>query len=137
MLKINLILCLLFLQASLYAQQNEYGDSLVSIKESRITYCLGKIEQVNILNERILTKDSVNIILLRKVDNKDKQIFSLNTDVQTYQEQITIQNQEKGIYKQQDLQQKVEIRQLHKKILLLKIGLVAVSALEIYTLIKH
>jgi len=133
MLKISLILCLLFQQAVLYAQEN---DSLVLVHESRIAYCLGKIEQVRILNERILVKDSTSAILLARVSNKDKQISSLNTDVQAYQQEITNNNQEKFIYKQQDLQQKVEIRQLHKKIVLLKIGLVAIAILEVYTLIS-
>jgi hypothetical protein len=134
-LKINLILCLLFVQASIYAQENEYRDSLVSIKESRIAYCLGKIQPVFILNERILIKDSVTTILLNRVSDKDKQIFSLNSDIATYQQQITIRNTEVFDLKQQDLQNKVEIRQLHKKIILLKIGLVAIAILEVYTLV--
>jgi len=131
-LKINLILCFLFLQASIYAQV----DTLVLIKESRVAYCLGKIQQVNILNERILVKDSLSNILLERISDKDKQIFSLNTDIQAYQQQITIRNTEVFDLKKQDLQNKMEIRQLHKKIILLKIGLVAISILEVYTLIN-
>lgn len=138
MLKIYTSLCILFLQASLYAQTNKIQgvDTLVLVQSKMIAYCNGKIQQVAILNERMLVKDTIISILDKRVNNKEQEIKSYQVDIDTFKEQILVKNTEETIYKQQDQHQKTEIKQLRKKMIVLKIGLVAISCLEIYTLIR-
>jgi hypothetical protein len=129
----SLLTILLFLQAVAFAQV----DSLVLVKQSRIGYCNAKIEQVAILNMRMAVKETEINLLNSRLDNKQAEITSLNVDIGTYISQLAIKNVENKEITQQNLNYKVEVKQLKKEKVVLKIGLVGVIGLCIWSWISN
>jgi hypothetical protein len=131
-IKVTLLL-ILFQQAVCYAQT----DSLVLVRLSRVNYCNGKIYEVKILNNRVLVKDELIINLNQQISKKQEEIDSYLVDIDVFKKQLLNRNSGLEIYKQQDLHQKTEIKQLRKKNVVLKIGLVVISGITVWSLSKQ
>ena len=128
-----ILLLILFQQAVCYAQT----DSLVLVRLSRVNYCNGKIYEVKILNNRVLVKDELIINLNQQISKKQEEIDSYLVDIDVFKKQLLNRNSGLEIYKQQDLHQKTEIKQLRKKNVVLKIGLVVISGITVWSLSKQ
>jgi len=124
-----LLLLLLLPKAVLLAQT----DTLMLVKQSRISFCNSKIEQVAILNSRLEVKDAEIVNLSTRLEGKDQQIASFNKSIQFLNEQLHISNSETSTVKQQFLEVKNENKQLRKKNFVQKIGLVAITVLCIWS----
>jgi hypothetical protein len=131
-IKVTLLL-ILFQQAVCYAQT----DSLVLVRLSRVNYCNGKIYEAKILNDRVLVKEGQIVNLNQQISKKQEEIDSYLTDIDTFKKQLLNRNSGLEIYKQQDLHQKTEIKQLRKKNVVLKIGLVVISGITVWSLLKQ
>jgi hypothetical protein len=130
-IKVTLLL-ILFQQAVCYAQT----DSLVLVRLSRVNYCNGKVYEAKILNDRVLVKEGQIINLNQQISKKQEEIDSYLTDIDVFKKQLLNRNSGLEIYKQQDLHQKTEIKQLRKKNVVLKIGLVVISGIAGYSIIN-
>lgn len=125
--KISTAIFLFFLQAVSYAQI----DSLVLVKQSRISYCNGKIQQVAILNDRLLVKDSAIVISNQRIDKKEEEIKLYQKDIDTYKQQLSIKVTINKIVSQQNEELKIENKQLKKKGLVKTLGIVGLTVLTI------
>jgi len=133
MQKINLILLFLILpQAVLYAQV----DTLVIVKQSRINYCLSKIDQVQLITDRLEVKDAALVVLNKRIDQKDLTIKSLESSLLLSKDQQDILKATEKIALQQNQNLSEENKQLKKKVVVQKIGLVAITILLVLSLIQ-
>lgn len=111
-------------------------DSLILVKQSRIGYCNAKIEQVQILNTRIIEKDAAAVILNNRIANKEEEISSLHVSINTYKMQLLIKEEEKKEEHEQNLATQTENKQLKKQNRGLKVGLVGAVILILWSWIS-
>ena len=124
--KIKLLFLLILLpQAVLLAET----DSLLLVPHSRIHYCNFKVEQVALLTEESLAKDSKIIILDNRLDNKDREVASLNRSLIIRDSQLSTSKAETQEVRQQVTFLKDENKQLRKKGGIKSIGLVVLTVL--------
>lgn len=133
----QIIISLLILsQQAVFAQvKPEFiqPDTLLLVRQSRINYCLNKIEEVNVLDQRMVVKDTEIKLLNTRIQNKYDEISSYKKDQEASNKQLQADASWIDLKTSEVTQTRTEVKVLKKKVFTLKVVVVALLALTVYS----
>lgn len=125
---------LLLSQQAIFAQPTYVQpDTLLLVKQSRVNYCLNKIAEVDILQQRVVVKDTEIKLLNTRIQNKDDEIASRIKDQEAFSKQLQANASWIDLKTSEVIQTKTQVKVLKKKIFTLKVAVVALVALTVYS----